>query len=153
MQILYEGTTDIPATVSEVSRWITDPEKILLYAPSPIEGKRLEGEKLWIRLKTGVSLIEKTNVEEKGDKVVITVKVTASTFTNTPTSEEEITDHSLMSFFEDWHLEPSTILENGTRIVKVWRDIEKHKLRWLPLGWLVIQSAKKDIDKMKEVWK
>ena len=148
MKLIHKVTMNVNAPLDSVAAWIMTPDKVLQYAPAPIDGGIFrEGEQFWIRLKSGVSLVEKLNAESNANRV--TVKVTVSPLKTVPNSADEIEGQRMLCFFEDWHLEAT---ESGTRIVKVWRDLEKHKMRWMPFAWLIRRSVKKDVETLQRVW-
>lgn len=119
-----------------------------MYAPGPIGGGVFEeNSSAWVRLETGVTLLEKVHEESSPEKV--TVRVTASTLKSDPTSREEILAQRLMTFVEDWNLSQEG---ENTAIDKVWRDLVKHKLRLIPFGWLIKRAASKDAKSLEEAW-
>ena len=100
------------------STWILAPEKCWSTRQVPWTVVCFDREQVWIRLKTGVTLLEKVHEESTDNRT--TVRVTASTLKRNPTSVTEIESNRLMTFYEDWDL---TRADSGTQIQKTWRDL------------------------------
>ena len=148
MSPLHQEKMRVAAPPEMVQQWILAPEKVLEYAPGPVDcGLFRPGEQVWIRLKTGVTLLEKVHEESTDNRT--TVRVTASTLKRNPTSVTEIESNRLMTFYEDWDLIRA---DSGTQIQKTWRDLTKHKMRWMPFGWLIQRSAKRDAAALEAAW-
>ena len=99
MSPLHQEKMRVAAPPEMVQQWILAPEKVLEYAPGPVDcGLFRPGEQVWIRLKTGVTLLEKVHEESTDNRT--TVRVTASTLKRNPTSVTEIESNRLMTFMK-----------------------------------------------------
>ncbi|MEH6592877.1 MAG: hypothetical protein V7746_21595 [Halioglobus sp.] len=146
--IVHQEVIDLRATPEQVREFIMTPQRILDYYPSPIEGDVVEqGRKIYCRGKAGVSLLEV--VPEQSNEQLLVIKVTTASNIKPPFSEERIRAARFFTMYEDWLLEKTA---QGTRLKKTWRDIEKHKMKYLPMSLIVRRSAKAESGELKIAW-
>lgn len=145
--IFHEATLWVAASPDQVARFITTPDRVQAYFPDALEGGVLvEDEAIWIRAKTGTTMIERIS----GDGDAVTVRVTSTAQKVASASREELAAKPLLRFYEDWHLEAHN---GGTRITKHWRDLEAFGvMRWLPARWLVRRAAHQGTAKLVAAW-
>ncbi len=135
-----------PTTVRE---FILTPERMMDYYPGGISCGVFEaGKAYFCHGKAGVSLVELVE-ERKEPALRVTLKVTTARGLRPPFSPDSIRDNAFFSMLEDWELHPD---EGGTRLVKTWRDIEKFKMRWLPLNLIVRKTAKGESETLRTAW-
>lgn len=146
--IITKDTYQISATVEQVKEFILTPERILDYYPSPIEGGVfVEGRSIWIRLKSGVTAMEL--VSDKLNPHMMTVLLHISSLQEPPADIKEVKAKALMTFYEDWLLIPN---DKGTQINKQWRDLTKHKNKWLPIKAMIQNTVKEYGEKIEHAW-
>jgi len=139
----------LKASPDVVRQFITTPERILDYYPSPIScGVLEENRSFFCQGKSGISLLELQNSSEK-DSSSVTLKVSTATPFEGEITEARIMQNLFFIMFEDWQLQA---VDGGTRLSKTWRDIEKKKMRFLPLGLIVRFSAKAESGKLISAW-
>lgn len=146
--IVHTEIIELQATPAQVRKFIMTPERILDYYPSPIEGGVIEsGTKIYCRGKAGVSLLE--TVSEESNEKLLVVKVTTATGIQPPFTESRIRSAQFFTMVEDWQLEETA---QGTRLTKTWRNIEKHKMKYLPMKMIVRRSAKAESKELQAAW-
>lgn len=146
--IVHQEVIELQANPQQVRDFIMTPERILDYYPSAIEGAVVEvGASLYCRGKAGVSLLE-VIPSESTDQLVV-VKVTTANGLKPPYTAERIRGETFFTMMEDWKLEA---FNGGTRLTKIWRDIHKVKLKFLPMGYIVRKSAKAETEVLKAAW-
>ena len=146
--IVHTEVIDLQVTPAQVRKFIMTPERILDYYPSPIEGGVIEpGRKIYCRGKAGVSLLE--TVPEESSEELLVVKVTTATGIKPPFTESRIKSAKFFTMVEDWQLEETA---QGTRLTKTWRDIEKYKMKYLPMKIIVRRSAKAESKELQAAW-
>jgi hypothetical protein len=146
--IVHTEIIELQATPAQVRQFIMTPQRILDYYPSPIEGGVIEpGRKIYCRGKSGVSLLEIVS-EESSEKLLV-VKVTTATGIKPPFTESRIKSAQFFTMVEDWQLEETV---QGTRLTKTWRNIEKHKMKYLPMKMIVRRSAKAESKELQAAW-
>lgn len=147
-KIVHQEVIDLDISPAQVREFIMTPERILDYYPAAIEGGVIEpGASLYCRGKSGVSLLEIVAAESSDSLRV--VKVTTATGIDAPFTEQKIKAATFFTMMEDWQLEQTP---QGCRLTKTWRDINKKKLKLLPMGMIVRASAKKESDTLKAAW-
>lgn len=137
-----------PATVRD---FIKTPERMMDYYPGGISCGVFEvGQSYFCHGKAGVSLVEVVSEKASAQAAYcVTLKVTTARGLHTPFTAEAIRRKAFFSMTEDWELYAEG---GGTRLVKTWRDIRKHQLRWLPLGWIVKLTAKGESETLRNAW-
>jgi hypothetical protein len=146
--IVHCEVIELQATPDQVREFIMTPQRILDYYPSPIEGGIIEpGKKIYCRGKAGVSLLEL--MAQDSDEQLLVIKVTTATNLRPPYTEERILSARFFTMYEDWKL---TGTATGTRLTKTWRDIEKHKMKFLPMSVIVRRSARAESNELKVAW-
>lgn len=133
----------------KVREFVVSPERIMDYYPKGLSCGVFEpGERFYCYGKAGVSLIER--VPEASDENKIVLRVTSARGLRPPFTVEQIRDQAFFIMLEDWEIFSDG--NGGTRLLKSWRNIEKLKLRWLPLAWIVRKTAKAESSKLKSSW-
>ena len=146
--IVHREIIQLQATPKQVREFIMTPDRILDYYPSPIEGGVLEpGRKIYCRGKSGVSVLELLAAQSTEELLV--VKVTTATGIKPPFTEERIVSSRFFVMVEDWQLEETA---QGTKLTKTWRDVEKFKMKFLPLRLIVRRSAKAESHQLQLRW-
>ncbi|MBW2374950.1 MAG: hypothetical protein JRF55_03020 [Deltaproteobacteria bacterium] len=62
---------------------------------------------------------------------------------------ERLKRAAMFSMLEDWHLEDDA---GATKLTRLWRDFERHRLAWLPVEPLVRVAAKLESFAIKKHW-
>jgi hypothetical protein len=146
--VVHTEIIELQATPAQVREFIMTPQRILDYYPSPIEGGVIQaGCKIYCRGKAGVSLLE--TVPGECQKGLLVIKVTTATGLEPPFTENRIKSARFFSMVEDWRLEK---IDRGTRLTKTWRNIEKYKMKYLPLKMIVRRSAKAESKELRAAW-
>lgn len=146
--IVHTEIIELQVAPAQVREYIMTPQRILDYYPSPIEGGVIESRcKIYCRGKAGVSLLE--IVPEESSELLFVVKVTTATGLKPPFTESRIKSAQFFTMIEDWQLQETT---QGTRLTKTWRDIEKYKMKYLPLKMIVRRSAKAESRELQLAW-
>lgn len=146
--IIHRETIALRATPEQVRAFIMDPQRILDYYPDGIEGEVIEpGQSFYCRGKAGVSLLERLPQESRDNKLV--VLVTTATGLKPPFTAERIRAARFFSMVEDWELEAT---DSGCLLTKTWRNLNKYRLRFLPLGMIVKRSAKAESPHLQAAW-
>lgn len=146
--IVHREVIELQATPEQVREFIMMPQRILDYYPSSIEGGVIQqGRKIYCRGKAGISLLEV--VPEQSNEQLLVIKVTTASNIKPPFSEERIQAARFFTMYEDWQIERTA---QGTRLTKTWRDIEKHKMKYLPMSRIVRRSAKEESPELKASW-
>jgi hypothetical protein len=136
------------ATPGQVRSFITAPERILDYYPGGLEGGVLvPGQSIYCLARTGVSLLEVDATQSTADTVVVTVYTARKL--NPPYTVESIKSAAFFRMIEDWQIEADA---EGTILTKTWRDIEKYRLRFLPLRAIVRAGAKGETQALIDGW-
>jgi hypothetical protein len=146
--IVHTEIIELQITPAQVREFVMTPQRILDYYPSPIEGGVIEpGRKIYCRGKAGVSLLE--TVPGASSEELLVVKVTTATGLKPPFTESRIKSAQFFTMVEDWQLEETA---QGTRLTKTWRDIEKYKMKYLPMKTIVRRSAKAESKELQVAW-
>lgn len=147
--MIHEARFSLPLAPSKVATFIVDVTRVQEYFPGAIEGGTFaDGEAIWIRASTGITMIERITDEQQPRTV--TVRVTATSVKTAPPTRAELAGAPLMRFTEDWVLEETA---DGCTVHKVWRDLERFGvMRWLPAAWLIRRSARNDQPKLIAAW-
>lgn len=147
-RLVHREIIYLAATPEQVQEFILTPERILDYYPSGIDCGVIDpGQSFFCRGKSGVSLLELD--ASQGDEKTIVLKVTTSLKVEPPSSALKIRDSVFFTMYEDWQVEPH---ESGSKLTKTWRDIKKHKLRFMPMQFIVKRSAREESAKLKAAW-
>lgn len=147
-KIVHRETIPLRATPEQVRQFIMTPERILDYYPNGVEGAVLEqGERLYCRSKSGVSLLERLAGESSDEKVVI--EVTTALNLKPPYTVERIKAARFFTMIEDWELEAT---DEGSLLTKTWRDVHKYRLRLMPVVFLVRRGAKAETVHLQSAW-
>lgn len=145
---MHRETIHLQADPETIRGFITTPDRILDYYPSPIDGGVIEpGSSIYCRGKSGVSLLE-VDRSKSGDRHLV-LDVTTSTPIDPPFTAERIKAASFFTMVEDWELEPA---EPGTRLTKTWRDINQSRLKFLPMRFMVRRGARAETPKLRSAW-
>lgn len=147
--IIFQDTLIIAASISVVRRFITEAQRIYDYYPLGFHYENLiENKQFACYGAMGASLLEVTTNHSE----LITLKVHNTFPTFKKNNAHTLIDMSFFSMVEDWHL----FDENGhTRIIKTWRTLEQHKLRFIPASWLctvIIFIAKREHSILIKRW-
>jgi len=137
------------ATAEQVLRFIITPERIMDYYPDATACGTFEtGKAVWCSNKTGVSLLEVIDIENPAENTV-SLRVTAANGLNPPFSIEQIRANPFLTIFEDFVVEAT---ENGAKLTKTWRDIIKHKMKFLPMAFIIRLTAKSEHQRQIDGW-
>jgi hypothetical protein len=138
----------LDATPEQVRTFIMTPGRILDYYPHGIEGGVIEPDRsIFCRGRDGISLLEIEST--KTDPLTIVVRVTTARNLKPPYSAKAIKSATFFTMYEDWIIEARPA---GSKLTKIWRDIEKHKLKFLPMGLIVRTSARKESQHLVRGW-
>lgn len=147
-KIIHREVIHLDATPDQVRSFVLTPERILDYYPGGFDCGVFEaGQSFYCRGKSGVSLLELD--PSASDDVTRVIKVTTSLKAKPPYTAQGIRDQVFFTMYEDWQIEPDGA---GTRLTKTWRDLEKHQLRIMPMGFIVKRSAKGETAVLKQAW-
>lgn len=146
-EIIHQEVLELLACPEQVKAFIMTPERILDYYPGGLHGGTLEpGKTFYCQGKSGVSLL--ALMDNSNDQHLI-LKVTTANGLKPPFTREAIEQAAFFTMIEDWELSEHN---GGTRLTKTWRDLKKHKMRWLPLGWIIRSSAKSESRRLIKGW-
>jgi carbon monoxide dehydrogenase subunit G len=146
--MVHREVIQLAATPEQVKQFVLTPERILDYFPGAMGGVVLEENQAIIcQGKSAVSLIEyMPNESHEGQ---MTVKVTTATPFKGALTRENVMTNIFFTMTEDWAVEA---VGGGTRLTKTWRDIEKMKMKLLPMTLIVRMSAKGESKKLQAAW-
>ena len=146
--IVHRDVMQLDAAPKRVREFIKTPERIADYFPHVIDCGTFEaGKSIWCSSKTGVSLLE--FVEEETTQWKLTMNVVNASKMAVPYTAEAIKANPFMTMVEDWEIEAN---DGGTRLTKTWRNVVKHKMKWLPMGLLIRMTAKGEHQKLVDGW-
>ena len=146
--IVHRDVLQLDATPEQVREFIQTPERIADYFPHVIDcGTFRAGKSIWCSSTTGVSLLE--FVEAETTRWKLTMNVVNAGRMAAPYTAAAIKANPFMSMVEDWEIEAS---DGGTRLTKTWRNVVKHKMKWLPMGLLIRRTAKDERQKLVDGW-
>ena len=150
-KIVHREVMQLKASPEAVCSFINTPKRILDYYPSPISCGVIEaGKSFYCQGKSGISLLEQVDEDaEQADSLAVTLKVSTATPFAGEITEVKIMENLFFIMYEDWNLEP---FDGGTRLTKTWRDIDKRKMKYLPLGLIVRHSAKGESKILVKAW-
>jgi carbon monoxide dehydrogenase subunit G len=147
-RIVHRDVMQLTAAPEQVREFIMTPERIADYFPGVIDcGTFDAGKSIWCSSKTGVSLLE--FVEEECTQWKLTMAVVNASKMATPYTAEAIKANPFMTMVEDWEIEAR---DGGTRLTKTWRNVVKHKMKWLPMNLLIRRTAKGEHQKLVDSW-
>jgi carbon monoxide dehydrogenase subunit G len=147
-RIVHRDVMQLTAAPEQVREFIMTPERIADYFPGVIDcGTFDAGKSIWCSSKTGVSLLE--FVEEETTQWKLTMTVVNASKMATPYTAEAIKANPFMTMVEDWEIEAR---DGGTRLTKTWRNVVKHKMKWLPMNLLIRRTAKGEHQKLVDSW-
>ena len=151
LKIIHREVMQLKASPEAVYSFINTPERIFDYYPSPISCGVLEPDKsFYCQGKSGVSMLERVATDtEQGDILTVTLRVRTATPFEGEITEGKIMENLFFIMYEDWQLESD---EGGTRLTKTWRDIDKKKMKYLPLSLIVRHSAKGESKILVQAW-
>lgn len=143
---VFEQQIPLKLSAAQVREFLMTPERILDYYPQGIDGFVVEPNKSIIcRGFGGASLLE---VVDEGNNSTI-IKVYSALIFKPPFTAERIKAEYFFSMVEDWVVEEHA---QGSVLHKTWRDIEKRRFKFLPMAWMVKNSAKKERAKLADAW-
>lgn len=149
--VIYKDVMQLNASVEQVRSFILNAERVAEYFPNLIEFGELPAEDggtaNWFRDKSAVSLLEYPRDQCTDTKVVM--HVTSSRKAKLPFSIESLKADPLMSLKEDWLLEPSN---GGTQLTKIWYGEAMHKMKWLPIRFIIRRTAKSERGALITAW-
>jgi hypothetical protein len=147
-KIICRDVMQLDASPEQVHQFITDPQRIADYFPDLIDYGTFEaGKAIWCSGKSGVTLLELNEKESSDSKLVLTV-VTSNTL-KPPYTVERIKAEPFLSMVEDWEL---VAAGGGTALTKTWRNVVKHRMKWLPIGFIIRRTAKSEHAKLVNAW-
>lgn len=136
----------IQATPEAVRQCILSADRILQYYPMGDGAGDIEpGRSFYCKGRLGVSLFEVL----RSDPDYILLKVHNATSCDPPYTAERLKRAAMFSMLEDWHLEDDA---GATKLTRLWRDFERHRLAWLPVEPLVRVTAKLESFAIKKHW-
>jgi hypothetical protein len=103
------------------------------------------GRSFYCKGRLGVSLFE--IVRSDPDHIVL--EVHNATACDPPYTAERLKEAAFFSMLEDWHLEDDA---GNTKLTRLWRDFEQHKLKMIPVKLLVQLTAKLESLAIKKHW-
>lgn len=146
--IVHRETILLSASPEQVKSFILTPERILDYYPGGMDCGVIEaGRSFYCRGKSGVSLLELD--ESQSDDTTCVLKVTTSLKAKPPYNAQKILGNAFFTMYEDWKVQSDG---SGSKLIKTWRDLEKHQLKFLPMKLIVRRSAKQESAKLKKAW-
>ena len=147
-RVVHRDVMQLAAAPELVREFIITPERIADYFPHVIDCGTFEaGKNIWCSSKTGVSLLE--FVESETTQWKLTMNVVNTGRMAAPYTAEAIKANPFMTMLEDWEIEAN---DDGTRLTKTWRNVVKHKMRWLPMGLLIRRTARGEHQKLVDGW-
>jgi len=146
-KIVHVDIMSIDATPEQVLRFIITADRVMDYYPDATSCGTFElGKAIWCSNKTGVSLLEVVGTPTEKD---ITLRVVTANGLTPPFRIEEIKANPFLTMYEDFALESTT---NGVLLTKTWRDVTKHKMKFLPIGWIIRHTAKGEHQRQIDGW-
>lgn len=147
-RIVHRDVMQLNVAPERVREFIMTPERIADYFPDVIDCGTFEaGKSIWCSSKTGVSLLE--FVEAETTQWKLTMNVVNASKMAAPYTVEAIKANPFMTMVEDWEIEAS---DDGTRLTKTWRNVVKHKMKWLPMNLLIRRTAKAEHQILVDSW-
>ena len=147
-KIVHREVIHLDASPVQVRAFVLTPERILDYYPGGFDCGVFEaGQSFYCRGKSGVSLLELDKAQSNESTCVL--KVTTSLKAKPPYDRQKILDQAFFTMYEDWQIEADGV---GTRLTKTWRDVQKHQLRFMPMGLIVRRSAKAETAVLQRAW-
>ena len=147
-RLIHRDVMQLDVAPERVREFIMTPERIADYFPGVIDCGTFEtGKSIWCSAKTGVSLLQL--IEEETTQWKLTMRVVNASKIATPYTVEDIERNTFMTMVEDWEIEAS---DGGTRLTKTWRNVVMHKMKWLPMGFLIRRTAKSEHKKLVDSW-
>ena len=147
-RITCRDVMQLSASVSQVRRFIMDPQRIADYYPGVLDfGTFAPGKAIWCSARSGVTLLALNQSESTASKRVLTV--TSSRSVRKPYTIEGITADPFLSMVEDWEIAAQ---DGGTRLTKTWRDVQKYKMKWLPMNLIIRRTAGAEHQKLIDGW-
>ena len=138
----------VNASIEQVRAFIQDPVRIADYYPGIVEsGKFEDGRSIWCKAKSGVSVLEFPPELCTDSRLVM--QVTTSQSAQKPYTIEGIKAQPFVSMTEDWELQKK---DGGTQITKTWHSLKQHKMKWLPMGFIVKWMARKESPVLVREW-
>lgn len=146
MTVFHQDRLHVSASMAVVAGYILDPQRVMAYFPDAIDGGTFDDDAIWIRAKTGTTLIERV-ASEPG---LVSVRVTSSGVKHEQPARTALGEKPLVRFYEDWRLDEQ---DGGTRIEKSWRDLEAFGfMKLLPMRWIVRRTANQGKEKLEAAW-
>jgi carbon monoxide dehydrogenase subunit G len=147
-KFIHHDVMQLDVAPEQVREFVMTPERIADYFPGVIDYGTFEaGKSIWCSSKSGVSLLQL--IEEETTQWKLTMRVVNASKIAAPYTIENIENNPFMSMVEDWEIEAS---DGGTRLTKTWRNIVMHKMKWLPIGFLIRRTAKSEHQKLVDSW-
>jgi len=147
-RITHRDVMQLSAAPSQVRQFIMDPQRIADYFPDVLDyGTFAAGKAIWCSGKTGVTLLALNESESTESKLVMTVITNRSL--RKPYTIEGIKADPFLSMVEDWEIEAK---DGGTLLTKTWRDVVKHKMKWLPMSFIIRRTARAEHQKLIDAW-
>ena len=148
MSLIHEEQGLFAATPNQLRQFILSPEAVLDYFPNPIEAWVIEeGKSIFCRGWQACSVIEL--VETSNDGLHVITKVSNAMLFKKPFTKNRVEKHCFFTMYEDWILKPQAGM---TLVTKRWRDVEKQKLKCLPIASVVKMTAKKEQAVIIDAW-
>jgi hypothetical protein len=136
----------IRATTEEVRQCILSADRILQYYPLGNGSGDVEpGRSFYCKGPLGISLFEVL----QNDPDYVLLKVHNATSCDPPYTVERLNQAAFFSMLEDWHLEDEA---GSTKLTRLWRDFEQHKLGMMPVTLMVRLAAKLESLAIKKYW-
>lgn len=144
----FTDVMQVDADIEQVRKFVRDPVRIADYYPGIIEyGIFEQGRAIWCRADSGVSLLEYPPELCTDNRIVM--QVTTSQDASPPYSVNGIKSRPFISMTEDWELREK---DGGTQIRKTWHSLVQHKMKWLPMGFIIRRMARKESAILVREW-
>lgn len=146
-KVIHVDVMQMNATPEQVLRFIITPERVMDYYPGAIDcGTFVEGKAIWCSTKQGVSLLELIDTPAANK---LSLRVLTANGVKPPYSIEQIEAHPFLTIIEDFEV---VAKDGGTQLTKTWRDIIKHKMKFLPMGFIIRSTAKGEHQRQIDAW-
>lgn len=162
--ISYDQFT-LPHSPQQIAHYITNAEKVKAYYPFGLDAWQLSDQQILCKGLFGnafIEQVEQTNFASiaagydsllpegiAADAVVITTQVFGLFKADPNKSIDALRASAFFTMFEDWILAPC---EQGTKVTKTWRDLDKHQLKLVPLAAIVKHTGKSEQKKLLKAW-
>lgn len=145
-RLIHREVLHLRIPTATVRRFIKTPARIGDYYPGARDWGVIQDERVfYCGGSAGISLFEV--LEDEPHRVRL--RVWTARGLSSPPDTDALKEAAFFVMDEDWEL---TEVEGGTTLTKSWHRLEKRRLRFLPMAFIIRRAIPRESEKMVAKW-